>query len=165
MTSFGRTVQTPVAGVPIAALFNLDGAKFKPGGITLDWTTVTAVSGSDVTLSDGTVVEVGNAYLRFGQVVSQISATGKYGPYDSDATDGRQRISREFSYVLNETILKNGLGGFTTLVTAHPGAFNAGTVWKGRILMSSGAHSLASGPTQAEFEAAFPMIRYASTSV
>lgn len=164
MTGYGRTLQTPTAGVPIAALFNLDRVQWKPGGATIDWDTVAAVSGS-TTLLDNTVVTDGNKYLRYGQVMSQISATGYYGPYDSDATDGRQRIDSEHSYILNETLVKDGFGGFTTYNNLNVGLFNAGTVWRKRILYSSGAHSLASGPTLAEFKAAFPLIRFADTNL
>jgi hypothetical protein len=45
----------------------------KAGGLTIDWTTVTAVSGSDVTLADGSVIRIGQKYLRYGQVMCKIT--------------------------------------------------------------------------------------------
>jgi hypothetical protein len=33
--------------------------------------------------------------------------------------------------------------------------------WKARLLMTTGTHSLAAGPTVSEVEAAFPRVRYA----
>lgn len=44
---------------------------YKPGGITIDWSTVAAASG-DQTLPDGTVVKDGQKYLRYGQVVCRV---------------------------------------------------------------------------------------------
>lgn len=86
---------------------------------------------------------------------------GKYGPYDPAATDGRATLARGSCYILNQTVLENGvlpaLGGG---VTNHPAVFEYGPVWRARLLMTAGAHSLAAGPTVAEFEAAFPGITY-----
>lgn len=42
------------------------------GGITIDWSTVSAVSGSDVTLPDGEKIRIGEKYLRYGQVMAMI---------------------------------------------------------------------------------------------
>jgi hypothetical protein len=73
-SSFGRKVGTST-GRPISALAHLDNARFKVGGVTIDWSTVTAVSGSDVTLADGTIVKIGDKYLEFGQILNQIGGT------------------------------------------------------------------------------------------
>ena len=43
--------------------------EMKVAGITMDWSTVTAVSGSAVTLKDGTVIPIGAKYLRYGTPV------------------------------------------------------------------------------------------------
>lgn len=64
----------------------------KIGGGTIDWGTVTAVSGSAVTLLDGILVAIGEKYLRYGQVMTRIgvaevqtfTATG--GPTSGTAT-------------------------------------------------------------------------------
>jgi len=90
---------------------------------------------------------------------------GKWGPYDPAATDGRALLTRGDCFILNETRLENGLipplgGG----VTDHPAVFDGGgPIWKARVLMTTGTHSLAAGPTVTEFEAAFPSIWYAQS--
>jgi hypothetical protein len=77
------------------------------------------------------------------------------------ATDGRQTLTRGECYILNETCLENGvIPGLGGGASDHPAVFDGGPAWKARILMTAGAHSLAAGPTVAEFEAAFPRIDY-----
>jgi hypothetical protein len=46
--------------------------QYKAGGATIDWTTVTA-TGSDTTLTDGSVIKTGIKYLRYGQVLCKIT--------------------------------------------------------------------------------------------
>src|SRR5689334_11293933 len=74
--------------------------KFKSGGVTLDLTTVATLA-ADATLADGSVVRAGLKYLRYGQVLARISASRMYGPYDPNATDGRQVLARGECFVLN----------------------------------------------------------------
>lgn len=45
--------------------------QYKPGGITIDWSTVTAASG-DQTLPDGSTIKDGQKYLRYGQILCRI---------------------------------------------------------------------------------------------
>lgn len=87
---------------------------------------------------------------------------GKYGPYDSAATDGRQTLTRGKCFILNRTVKQYGFGQVVnTQETDHAQVFDGGTAWKDRILMTTGTHSLAAGPTVTEFEAAFPRVGYA----
>lgn len=65
MHTLGKT------GQQIMALFVLEGAEWKPGGITVDWSKVAAVA-VETTLPDGTIVPVGGKYLRYGQVMTEI---------------------------------------------------------------------------------------------
>lgn len=86
---------------------------------------------------------------------------GKYGPYDPAAADGRQTLTRGECFILNKTVVENGVaGGLDPGVTDHPAVFDGGPAWKARILMTTGTHSLAAGPTVTEFETAFPRIEY-----
>lgn len=86
---------------------------------------------------------------------------GKYGPYDPDAADGRQTLRRGECFILNQTVLETGVaGGLDPGVTDHPAVFDGGPTWRARLLITTGAHSLAAGPTVAEFEAAFPRVEY-----
>jgi hypothetical protein len=68
--SFGtRSLGTLASRLKVSA----DGRpEAKIGGVTIDWSTVVAVSGSDVTLIDGVLVAVGEKYLRYGQVITRI---------------------------------------------------------------------------------------------
>lgn len=86
---------------------------------------------------------------------------GKYGPYDPAATDGRQLLTPGDCFILNQTVLENGvIPGLGGPPTDHPAVFDGGVVWKARILMTSGTHSLAAGPTVAEIQTAFPRLQY-----
>lgn len=84
--------------------------QFKAGGVTIDWDTVDAVSGSAVTLDDETVIPIGEKYIRYGTVISKISATGKYGPADTSENDGREVVTaaqRGSSFILDETVIES----------------------------------------------------------
>lgn len=142
--STGRSIQVTADGSP----------EFKHGGVTIDWSTVAAVAGADVTLKDGVVVKIGEKYLRYGQVIKKITASGKYGPYDPAAADGREVAPiRGEDYILNETMKEDDIG------SDHPAALEGGRVFLGRIIQSGvGAASLAAGPTLANLLAGFPRL-------
>lgn len=111
--------------------------------------------------ADGTGL-TGGQTITITTTTAGLAAGGKYGPYDDTATDGRQTLTRGNCWVLNHTVKENGeINGFNTGVTDHPQVFDGGTAWKERIIMTTGAHSLAAGPTVTEFETAFPRIAYA----
>lgn len=68
----------------------------KRGGITLDAATVTADANGD-------------KIIKAGTFVSRITATGKYGPYATGASDGRQTPSDDTSGYLPEGVnLRDG---------------------------------------------------------
>ena len=119
-----------------------------------------AVTGSDVTLPDGVVVKVGEKYLKCGQVVTRITATGKYGPYDpADAAGGRDLLVRGRAFLLNRAAFAN------EPADEHPEAIEGGRVWRARIVQSeAAAHTLALGPTFAELNTTFPDLRYVEQS-
>ena len=80
---------------------------------------------------------------------------GKYGPYDPGATDGRQLLTRGDCFILNQTVLQSGVFPGLGANSDHPAVFEYGPVWKARLLITTGAHSLAAGPTVVEFRRAF----------
>ena len=90
------------------------------------------------------------------------AAAGKFGPYDPNATDGRQTLARGATFILNQTYLPNpsliaGVGSVD--ITS---AIEGGLLFKDRVLQSGvAAHSLAAGPTLAELETVMPTIRWA----
>jgi hypothetical protein len=258
VSSFGRTVLPDTTGRPLQVIA-VPPPDWKVGGVTIDWSTVAAVSGSDVTTPDEIVVKIGAKYLRYGQILAKITqrevqtitvtgtptggkttatvviagvtytvdipynasaataqtafdtalgagkvtvsggalpgtalsvtfnvaenvaamttvdaytggsspasaigtttqgttSRGSFGPYDPAASDGRQTLTRGECFILNETALE-ALAG-----SDHPGVFDGGIVWKDRLLITTGSHSLAAGPTVTEFETAFPRVSYA----
>lgn len=159
MPSYGRTTTNP-GGIPVMVLANLDHADWKPGGITLDWSTVTAAA-SDTTLSDGTIIPSGQKGLQFGTILTKITSGGKFGPYNSGVSDGRQTLTRGACYILNETILQYpaGLGMPGQGATDHPAVFDGGLVWKARLGIDPSGTT--TKPSTASFETAFPRISYA----
>jgi len=152
LTKTGRNVMVIADG---------DFRGMKSGGITLDLTTVPASGTSTITLTDDSVVPPGANYMRFGQVVTKITASGKFGPYDPAASDGRQTLVRGECFVLNRTWIDNTAGAGMLQGTSHPAVFDTGRVWKERILQSGTVTgTLALGPTLANFNTAFPGISY-----
>jgi hypothetical protein len=96
-------------------------------------------------------------------VTTSGASNGKYGPYDSAASDGRQTLTRGECYILDETWLLNPAGGsFAGLASTDiiGGVFDGGEIFLDRVLQSGVvAHSLTLGPTKVEFLAAFPLIK------
>lgn len=147
--TYGRTV-LETTGRPI--LVSADGRPdWKVGGLTIDWSTVAAVSGSDVTTPDGRVVKIGEKYLRYGQVLNRITASGKYGPADTTLANGQELTGGgSQSFILNETLLEKDPG------SDHPAAFDGGAVWPDRLLVGTG-----NAPTLAAVLAALPRLSFA----
>lgn len=134
--------------------------KVKVGGATIDWSTV-AAPGTNQNLPDGSVVLAGQKYLRYGQVMTKITASGKFGPYDPGAADGRQTLTRGSAFILDMTVTEYRAGtGLIGGVNDHIGMLiEAGEVFPDKILHSGvGAASLAAGPTLANLLATFPAI-------
>jgi hypothetical protein len=92
MSSYGRQVLQET-GYPIAV--SADGRpEWGPVGITLDWSTVAAVSGTDETYLDGTVVKVGAKGLPFGTILCRLGV-GEVQTITIDATGGTFTITYE----------------------------------------------------------------------
>lgn len=69
---YGRTL----AGTNIVypTRVSADGSpRYKAGGVTLDLATITAASGSDITLPDGSLIKANNQFIRYGQVICKIT--------------------------------------------------------------------------------------------
>lgn len=133
----GRKISVVAAGVPQRPV----------GGITLDWSTVTAV-GSETTLPSGRVIPAGEKYLPAGRVLCRITASGKYGPYDSGAADGRQNLNRSECFILEEELVKSDL------MSDHPPVLDGGYVYRTRVV------GVSNNPSEANCETAFPEIKW-----
>lgn len=88
--TFGRQVLT-TTGIPVMTLADLARADWKPGGITIDWSLVTAV-GSDTTLNDGTVIPNGQKGIEFGTILCA-KVVSEAQTISIDATGGTFTIS------------------------------------------------------------------------
>lgn len=154
--TYGRQTIGNASGYPVRV--SADGSpEYKPGGVTIDWATVDAAT-DDTTLGDGIEVPSGAQYLEYGQILVKIDATGLFGPYDSGASDGREDLERGTAYILDESVVRYGAMGVAGLSGPidHPAVFEGGLVWRARLKIGG-----AGQPSVADFEAAFPRIRYA----
>lgn len=156
---YGRTALPNNAIFPTRV--SADGSpEYKAGGITIDWSIVTAASG-DQTLADGSIVKDGQKFLRYGQVMTKITTSGKFGPYDPAVTEGRELLVRGNCFILDETVLQYPAGSslLSPANDQYGSAIEGGKVFLDRIIQSGVAsHTLAAGPTKAELLAAFPGI-------
>lgn len=148
MPGFGTQALSAIGGaLQVAA----DGEPARiASGITLDWATITAAAAA-VTYNDGVAVAIGEKALRYGQVLTRITATSKYGPFDSAAVDGRQLLVRGAVRINNTTIKENTVG----VATDYPDVISGGIVWKERLLVGG-----AGQPTLVNLETALPLLRY-----
>jgi hypothetical protein len=151
---FGR-IEGPSTGTLTQVLANASNMQQKVGGITFDWSTVPVLN-APLNLPDGTVVPAGRRFLRYGSFMAEITADGPnkgmYGLYDSTANDGRQNRVRGSIFFLNISV------DFEDDKSGYPAGYDGGTVFKERLLLDTGAPG---GMTTAQFEAAFPLVRYA----
>jgi hypothetical protein len=94
--------------------------------------------------------------VTIGTTTSGEDSLGYYGLYDASASDGRQNRLRGQLFFIDKTLIladKN---------SAHPSAFDGGTVFKERMKLDDSGGTPAPGyMTTAQMEAAFPGIRYA----
>lgn len=157
MSTFGRRVLGQTGHmVQVSAD---EEAEMRAGGVTMDWATVAAAT-ADTTTTDQTLVRAGQKFLRFGQVICLITASGMFGPFDPAASDGRQSLGRGKTYIVNETTLMD-IGTFIPAgASDHPPALEGGKVWKDRIIATNGTASLAAGPAFADLEVAMPLLSY-----
>jgi hypothetical protein len=91
------------------------------------------------------------------------AGSGKYGPYDPAAADGRQTLTRNNVVILNESLLELDALGIAPRATDHPGVIEGGAVWRDRILATTGTASLAAGPLFTDLDAALPRLSYAQS--
>lgn len=178
VTATGGTFTATVPGTGVATI----ATAFNASAATMQANLRTATGNNAITVSlaggvytvtfpsamgDVTLMTLDTSLLTGGSatVATPHAGTqyGKFGPYDPAATDGRANLVRGDCFILDETWL---LYPNETPMLSGPndfigGVFEAGDVWFDRILQSGvAAHSLAAGPTLAEFETLFPRVSY-----
>lgn len=140
------------SGREVRALVDAQKGRFKVAGVTIDWTTV-ATNPSDTTLPDGTVIPAGTKYLRYGQPLVKITASGKFGPVDTSAADGRQTVDntrRGEIYILNRTVAESELGS-----DVIGDVFDGGNVFSDRLVVGG-----ANQATLAQIQTAMPGLTF-----
>lgn len=141
--NYSEAVVTGSAGGPYTVTY-----PFASGDVAaLTYTDSTTGSGHSITIATSTAG----------------SSAGTYGPYASNATDGRQTLVRGRCFILNETVTELGPLGLGTKATNHPAVFDGGMVWRDRLKVGGDNPTSIGGlqPTESAFETAFPRIRYA----
>ena len=118
---------------------------FAPEGIRripIDWSTVAQN-------------ESGDRCLRYGTIIIPIAKRDERGlmagPYDPNATDGRQVVSRSQAFILNQTVCESEQGD------APVEMFERGDVYKPHLLVGG-----ENQPTWDDFNMAFTGIQYRS---
>lgn len=112
-------------GTPASA----DGTpEYKVAGVTLDTATVPAADVADVTLDDDSIIPAGHQYLPYGAILCKITASGKYGPHDPAAADGREDLEAGEVVILNYTMRDDDLQWDNP-----PGVFEGGRVYRDRV--------------------------------
>lgn len=105
------------------------------------------------TFTGGTTPTVTHATVTGGTGTFGTSA-GKFGPYDSAAADGRQTLARGQLFVIPRTVKE------TDFNAENPAVYEGGVLWRDRVIATTGAASLAAGPTFANVEANMPLVRW-----
>lgn len=105
------------------------------------------------TLASGQVVPDSVKYIELGTIMTRITASGKFGPADTSASDGREIVTnavRGDCFVLDRDIL------YTDLDSDHTGeVFDSGTVFKSRLKIGG-----TNQPTEANVETMLPGITF-----
>ncbi len=127
--------------------------EYKVGGITLDWTTFPAASVSEVTLADGSKVPANVQYVPFGAVLARIDASGKYGPHDAAAGDGRENLVRGQVVILCYTMQADDLHADNP-----PGAAEGGRVFIDRLKLVDAGAWTNTGAWSVDLQAALPRL-------
>lgn len=150
-TSFGQNTLGTV-GLNLTARTNPAISHNKPGGITIDWSKVATNSGGATSLG-GTSVPAGVKYIEVGTIMARVTASGKYAPADTSASDGRETVTnavRGERFVLDRLLLES---------EPHSeqvgDVFDEGDVFKSRIQMGG-----TNQPTEANVETMLPKITF-----
>lgn len=133
MSTYGlETFDTIGAAITVSADGQL---KAKAGGVTIAWGAI-AASSADVTYKDTDIVYSGEKFIRYGTIVSRITAAtdpteiGKFMPYMTTPGGGRTlSTARGDVFIINESMHEN------MPQSDFPAAFDQGMVYKKRLLV------------------------------
>lgn len=114
--------------------------------------TQTGVVEGEATLLDGTVVAVGDKYIELGTLMTKITATGKFGPANTTASDGREIVTnavRGNCFILDRPMVKS----IHDDVTGN--LYDAGIAFFDRLQLGA---AYTGAPTEANLEAMLPSV-------
>lgn len=128
---------------------------YKVGGVSINWAhaNFTVANGNvapagGIELADGTFVEAGVKYLRYGSVLSvPIDGDGKQG--EAFPAVEATALVRDRAFVTNETVVQGDY-----MADHAGGPFHGGRVYKGRLRIGAAANVVL--PTEANLRAACP---------
>jgi hypothetical protein len=158
-TALAYNVSTTNLATAINALSNVGSGATVTGTAGTNYTIAlpSSIGASAVTASGALLTGAGAQPAA--NVTTNDATPGGYGPYDPNATDGRQTPVIGKCGFMNETILQNGVLGITVFNTDNTNLVVGGRVWLARLLqVGSGSASLAGGPTFATLTAALPRL-------
>ena len=146
----------------LASLGNIGANNVTVSGAGPYTVTLFAAAGTPIVSSDGSGLTGGTSPAATTTSSSTPANTGKFGPFDPAATDGRQTLTRGECFVQDETVLFSPYGAILPSANdVRGGVIEGGKVWLQRLLQcGTGAPSLAAGPTLAQLMAAFPLLMF-----
>ena len=144
-TPLAYNATTAAVQTALAALTNVGGSN--AGGTSP--VTVTGTVGSSYALAftpevgEATVTAAGTfaggtSPAATGTTTMDTVNAGRFGPYNSAATDGRQTLTPGDCFVLDATWLDTPTGAFPGLGTAHPPVIQGGRVDSSKLVLSTG---------------------------
>lgn len=105
-------------------------------GVTVAWELIPAPS-ADTTLADGTFVPAGTSYIEPGTLMVRVltgSSAGKFAPFDSSQTDGRQTLTLGDCGLKDETLVNTTPSVYiVSMNTTLCGLIVGGLVFRARL--------------------------------
>jgi hypothetical protein len=135
------------------------GGPLTTGAVTLTFASILGTA--TLALANNSLTGGTTPSVAIGASIATGATSGYYGPYDPTASDGRQTLSRGYCFIVDETLLQYSSGDSRMSPSNDQvgGLIEGGDIWIDRVIQSGGAaHTLALGPTLAEFLAAFPTV-------
>lgn len=157
MSGLGQVAYGSPTGQPLRVAATQP--EYKAGGLTIDWANANIAANATaaaITLPDGTVIQPGEKYVRFGTVM-QVTVTSnlqnKAIPVVLGATLVKGRV-----FIMNETVKQSD-----PYMSDHAGGpFEAGRIYRRRLNTATWTNSAAgtvTPETEANVLAAMPLIQ------
>lgn len=158
-SALAYNITTTNLATAINGLSNVSSGATVSGTAGSNYTVALPASIGLATLSANGALLTGAGAQPAANVTVNDSGPGGYGPYDPNATDGRQTLTIGRCGLMNSTLIQNGVLGITAMNTDNGNIVVGGRVWEARLVqVGTGSASLAGGPTRANLLAALPRL-------